>query len=71
MEPIIEQLSKLGYDVTFQYDPMRQIVEYMVYCKGELEDIGEADELSWGNVLKRLCDKRTGADECCACYTAA
>lgn len=60
MEAIIKQLKKLGYTLTYEYNPMTQLVEYRVWCEGEIVDLGQADEITFSDRLKEILDEAKG-----------
>lgn len=65
MRHVVEQLEGLGYDVSFDCDPVTQSVTYIVRCEGEIVDMGVADEVSLSRELKEICD------ECIKCKDEA
>ncbi len=57
MRHIVEQLRGLGYIVTYEYNPIDQLVYYIVYCGEDLIDMGLADEITLEGKLKEVCEE--------------
>lgn len=56
MEQVIKQLQSLGYRVIYEYDPITQLIQYIVWCGDKMVDVGMADEITFEEQLKEVCD---------------
>ena len=54
MKQLIEQLIRLSYVVSYEYNPVEQLIYYQVWCGDILIDMGLADEITFEGELSRV-----------------